>query len=142
MRAGDLVKGVRAGGFSGLILGALSVPINYYLLAVKYRGEISEALGRPYYPSLEGLFLIGTLTALIFALCGALYAVSYERLPPRSPFWKAFIFGSFVFVGSRVGDLVVDYPLSRGLVLESATWSAPMCLLVWPYFTSRLYHRN
>ena len=139
MRVGRIVRGMKAGGYPGLLVGVLSLPINYYLLAIKYRQEISDALGKPYYPSVEGLVMISLFTALVFTLCGILYTLSYRKLPFKKPFWKAFIFGLIIYVMSRIGDLIYDYPVSPGLTLENALWSAPQCLLLWPYLTSRIY---
>ena len=140
MRTQKLIKGIKAGGYPGLLVGILSFPINYYLLEIKYRQEISDALGRPYHPNMEGLIMISIFTALILAFCGVLYVFFYKKLPFRKPFWKAFIFGFIVYIISRIGDLIVDYPISHGLVLENAIWSIPLALLVWPYFTSKLYY--
>ena|GEM_PF-5698787 len=88
MRVGRIVRGMKAGGYPGLLVGVLSLPINYYLLAIKYRQEISDALGKPYYPSVEGLVMISLFTALVFTLCGILYTFSYRKLPFKKPFWK------------------------------------------------------
>ncbi len=142
MRWEKLIKGAKAGGYPGLLLGILSFPLNYYLLAIKYRQEISDALGKPYYPSTIGLMMNSIFSALILAFCGALYALFYKKLPFRKSFWKAFVFGFIIYMISRIGDLIVDYPISPSLTLENAIWSAPLLLLIWPYFTSKLYHED
>jgi len=46
------IKGANARSLSGIIIGILSIPLNYYLLAIKYRDEISSALGKTYAPSI------------------------------------------------------------------------------------------
>lgn len=137
---GLLTKGIKAGGYPGLLLGILSFPLNYYLLEIKYRQKISDALGKPYHPKL--LIINSILTALILTFCGVLYVIFNKKLPFRKPFWKAFIFGFIIYMISRIGDLIVDYPISYRLALENAIWSAPLVLLIWPYFTSKLYHEE
>ena len=134
-----LLKGLKAGGVPGIFIAFLSFLVNYYLLEIKYRQELSEALGRPYHPSFYGLTLNSLATFTILSICGVLYVVLYRKLPIKRPFWKAFIFGFSIFAISRIGDLITDYPLSVGLTLENAIWSSLFLLVVWPYFTSRLY---
>lgn len=134
-----LREGAKAGVISGSILGVLSFPLNYYLLAVKYRQKISDALGKPYTPSIEGLVTISTTTTVILTICGILYVLLYAKLPGTTPFWKAFPFGLVLFVMSRVGDMIVDYPISPSLVIDNALFSAPLLLFLYPLLVSRLY---
>ena len=76
---------------------------------------------------------------IVLAICGILYVLFYEKLPGKRPFWKAFIFGLAIFIMSRVGDMIVDYPISHGLVLDNALFSAPLLLFLYPYLLSKLY---
>ena len=91
---------------------------------------------------MPGLIVNCVGTAVILTLFGVLFALFYQKLPGKRPFWKAFVIGFTVFVASRVGDLFVDYPLSRGLVVDSTLSSVPLLLLVYPYALSRLYVRE
>jgi len=134
-----LTRGVKVGSISGIIMGILSFPLNYYLLAVKYRNEISEVLGIAYSPRVQGLTMIAIATAIILATCGILYVLFYRKLLGSTPFQKAFPFGLGIFILSRVGDMIVDYPMSHGLVLDNALFSAPLLLFFYPYLVSRLY---
>ena len=86
--------------------------------------------------------MISVNTVVIFTFCGVLYVLFYKKLPFRNSFWKSFVFGLIIFIISRIGDLIVDYPISLSLTLENAIWSAPLCLLIWPYFTSKLYPKE
>ena len=86
--------------------------------------------------------MIAVLTTIILATCGVLYALFYEKLPGKRPFWKAFIFGLALYIISRVGDTIIDFPISRGLVLENALFSAPFLLFLYPYLPSKLYIRE
>lgn len=137
-----MTKGTKAGAVPGIIIGVLSLPGNYYLLAIKYREEISSALGIPYFPSLQGLAMLSAATAGILTVCGILYSLSYSRLPGNLPFWKAFLFGLVVFAMSRVGDVIRDYPVSHGLVIDNAFLSAPLLLILYPYLVSQLYRKS
>jgi len=136
-----LTMGARAGATPGLVMGVLSFPVNYYLLAVRHRNEISNALGKSYTPSLQGL-AISVTTAIILTICGVLYGLFYMKLPLKTPFRKALSIGLGIFILSRVEDLVVDYPVSHGLVFENALYSAPLLLFLYPYLVGRLYHRD
>ena len=136
------VQGIKVGVYSGVVISVISLPINYYLLAIKYRDELSFALKRPYHPGCKGFLLLFILTTLVFAACGVLYVVFYDKLPFENPFWKAFVFGAAIYVISRIGDFITDYPLSPGLALENALWSAPLNLILWPYLVSKLYQER
>jgi len=43
---------------------------------------------------------------------------------------------------SRVGDMIIDYPLSHGLVLDNTLLSASLVLFLYPYLLSKLYVRE
>jgi len=135
----NVIEGAKAGASAGIVIGALSFLGNYYLLAILYRHEISLALGRPYTPSMIGLMGNSILTAIVLTICGILYALLYDRLRVKKPFWKAFVFGLAIFITSRVGDITVDYPISPSLTLASALYSAPFLLLLYPYLLSKRY---
>ena len=137
-----LFKGIKIGVSSGLIIAVISLPVNYYLLAIKYREELSTALGRSYYPSLEGFLLLFVLTVLVFTACGVLYVLFFDKFPFKSPFWNAFILGAIIFVISRFGDFITDYPLSPKLAVENAIWSVPLTLILWPFIISRFYRKK
>jgi len=137
-----LTMGAKAGATPGLVIGVLSFPVNYYLLAVRHRNEVSNALGKSYTPSLQGLVAISVTTAIILTICGVLYGLFYMKLPWKTPFRKAFSIGLGIFILSRVEDLIVDYPVSHGLVFENALYSAPLLLSLYPYLVGRLYHRD
>jgi len=98
-----LTRGVKVGFISGVVIGILSFPLNYYLLAAKYRNEISEVLGIAYALSVQGLTMIAVATAIVFATCGILYVLFYGKLIGSTPFWKAFPFGLGVFILSLWG---------------------------------------
>jgi hypothetical protein len=134
-----ITRGAKTGFIPGVMVGILSFPLNYYLLAIKYRDEISNYLGKPYAPSMHGLIIISIGTTVILTICGILYVQFYEKLPSKTPFWKAFLFGLVIFVVSRLGDIIVDYPVSQGLVIDNALFSAPLLLFFYPYLVSKLY---
>lgn len=134
-----IIRGAKIGFIPGIIVGILSFLENYYLLAIKYRHEISSSLGKPYSPSMHGLIILSIETTVMLTICGILYALLYEKLPSKIPFWKAFPFGLVVFIASRVGDMIVDYPVSHGLVIDNALFSAFFLLFFYPYLASKLY---
>jgi len=86
--------------------------------------------------------MLSAATAGILTVCGILYSLSYSRLPGNLPFWKAFLFGLVVFAMSRVGDVIRDYPVSHGLVIDNAFLSAPLLLILYPYLVSQLYRKS
>ena len=138
----DLINLIKVSVVPGALLGIISIPINYYLLGVKYREEISLAIGRSYYPSLRGLLVIATISAAFLIFCGILYVLLYHKLPGRKAFTKAFIIGLFIYVISRIGDFIVDYPISKGLFVDNALFGAPLLLLLYPYLLSRFYSKE
>jgi len=135
----DLVSIVKISIIPGTLVGIVSLPVNYYLLGIKYREEISLALRRPYYPSLGGLLITTTMTITFLAFCGVIYALLYNKLPGRKPFTKAFVIGFVIYIISRIGDYVVDYPISKELFIDSALLGIPLMLVLYPYLLSRLY---
>ena len=137
-----VIKGAKAGVIPGTLVGILSYSINYYLLAVKHNQELSIALGETYFPSTQGLITNSLLTVVMLTFCGVLYALLFERLPSEKHFWKAFPFGLLIFIISRIGDFFVDYPLSSGLFIDNALFSAPLLLVAYPYLLSKLYTKN
>jgi len=135
-----IIKGTKAGAIAGIIIGILSFPLNYYLLGIKYAHEIALALGRSdYTPSIEGLTVISVNTVIVLTICGILYGLFFEKLPGNKPFHKEFTLGLAVFIISRIGDMIRDYPVSHGLVLDNALFSVPLLLLLYPYMLSKLY---
>jgi len=87
-----VMKGVRAGTVPGVIIGILSFLGNYFL-AIKYRDEISGALGKPYTPSMQGLIMFSVASAIMLTICGILYTLSYNKLPVLCPSGKHFLLG-------------------------------------------------
>jgi len=134
----DLIDIVKIAVVPGALVGIISLPINYYLL-LRYREEISLALGRPYYPSLGGLLIITATTIVFLVFCGALYALFYHKLPGGRAFTKASVVGFVVYAISRIGDFIIDYPISRGLFIDSALLGIPLLLVLYPYLLSKLY---
>lgn len=109
------------------------------MLGVKYADEIALALGKPSYaPSTEGLTLNSINTAIVLTICGILYGLSYEKLPGNKPFSKGLTLGLALYILSRIGDIIMDYPVSHGLVLDNALFSAPLFLLLYPFLLGRL----
>ncbi len=138
----SLLSMVKIGAIPSVLLGAVSFPINYYLLGIKYREEISLALGKPYYPSLTGLLIISIATTIVLAFCSILYILLYHKLLGGKAFTKAFIIGLAIYVFSRIGDFLRDYPVSKGLFIDNALLSAPLLLILYPYMLSKLYSGN
>ena len=137
-----MVKGATSGAIPGVVVGLLTFPGNYYLLGISHAHEIALALGRSSYaPSIEGLIVNSINTAIVLTICGTLYGLFYEKLPGNNPFYKALHFGLAVFIISRIGDMIRDYPISHGLVLDNILFSTPLLLFFYSYVLGKLYTR-
>lgn len=137
----DLINTIKI-SMPGILTGVISFPANYYLLTIKYRKEISSALGRPYCPTLVELLMLSIITTIFLIFCGILYILLYHKLPGEKAFTKAFTIGLIIYIISRIGDFIQDYPVSKGLFFDNALLSIPLILVLYPYLLSKLYPQN